>query len=117
MAIRRLVPVAREGEVPVGRTKSFRFGMSNGIVYNDAGTLKAYVNRCTHMGGPVRLMDGDSGPNVFRCQWHMAEFNPKTGEAIEGQAPRGTFLTPVALEQKDGEWFGVLELPDDPFAF
>lgn len=111
------IPVAAVGEIPVGRTKAFRYGHADGIAYNDQGTIKAYVNRCTHMGGPVALGRGESGQTVFRCRWHQAEFAPETGEAIEGEAPKGTMLTPISLVEEDGKMFAILTLPDDPFNF
>ncbi|MDP3793370.1 MAG: Rieske (2Fe-2S) protein, partial [Candidatus Uhrbacteria bacterium] len=100
--------IAKRGEIPEGRTKSFRFGIANGIAFNDRGTIKAYINRCTHMGGPVELMK--SGQR-FRCRWHQAEFDPVTGLAIEGEAPKGTSLTPIELLVEDDQIFGVLSLP------
>lgn len=116
MPITRKLPVARVGEVAIGRTKSFRFGVGQGIVYNDAGTLKAFVNKCTHMGGPVELKTIEGQP-TFRCRWHQADFNPSTGEAIHGQAPMGTMLASIELITEGEEIFAVLKLPDDPFAF
>ncbi len=114
MPLTRKVPIARIGEIPVGRTKAFRYGVANGIAFNDHGTIKAYVNRCTHMGGPVELIESR---DIFRCRWHQAEFNPHTGEAVEGQAPQGTFLQPIKVESEGENIVGVLELPDDPFSF
>ena len=116
MSIRRKLEIAKEGEIAEGRTKSFRFGTANGIAYNDHGTIKAYVNRCTHMGGPVEL-GKTKGEPVFRCRWHMAEFKPGTGEAIEGEAPQGTRLKPIELVIENGMVYGVLELESDPFSF
>jgi Ferredoxin subunits of nitrite reductase and ring-hydroxylating dioxygenases len=116
MPITRRLPVAKVGEIPVQRTKAFRFGFSEGIAYNDRGTIKAYVNKCTHMGGPVELKSG-GGKTVFRCRWHEAEFEPTTGKVICGQAPGGSMLTPIALVTEGEQIFAMLELPDDPFAF
>jgi nitrite reductase/ring-hydroxylating ferredoxin subunit len=109
----RKILIAKLGEIPVGRTKSFRYGIKNGIAYNDHGTIKAYVNVCTHMGGPVELVDGKQ---IFRCRWHQAEFDPKTGAAVEGQAPKNTFLQPIELVIEGDNIFGVLTFPEDPFA-
>lgn len=109
MPITRKLPVAKVGEIPPGRTKAFRFGHANGIAFNDGGTIKAYVNTCTHMGGPVELV---SGKNVLRCRWHQAEFNPHTGDAIEGEAPKGTRLKPIELVIEGDQISGVLELTD-----
>ncbi len=112
----RKILVAQQGEVPVGRTKSFRFGPHAAIVYNDAGTLKAYVNRCTHMGGPVELKD-KKGQQIFRCRWHEAEFSPETGAAIEGEAPQGTRLTQIELVQENGAFYCTFRSSDDEFDF
>ncbi len=110
------LPIAKVGEIGVGRTKSFRFGVSEGIAYNDRGTIKAYVNRCTHMGGPVALCQSE-GKDVLRCRWHQAEFSPETGTAIEGEAPQGTMLAPIEVIEENGSLFATLTLPDDPFNF
>lgn len=116
MPIQRKVPVAKVGEITSGRTKTFRFGTHQGIVYNDQGTLKAFVNKCTHMGGPV---EGKvvQGRFVFQCRWHEARFEPATGAVIEGQAPAGSRLTPIVLAEEGGYIVAVLDLPDDPFSF
>jgi nitrite reductase/ring-hydroxylating ferredoxin subunit len=112
----RKLPVARLGEIAIGRTKAFRFGIAEGIAYNDGGTLKAFVNKCTHMGGPVELKTVQ-GESVFRCRWHEAEFNPANGEAVQGQAPAGSMLTPIPLIIEGDQIVAMLELPPDPFDF
>ena len=114
MAIQRKILIAAVGEIPVGRTHLFRFGVANGIALNDGGTIKAYVNRCTHMGGPVELVNGKE---TFRCKWHFAEFDPHTGEAIQGEAPKGTRLAPIETMVENNNIYGLLVLPDDPFSF
>lgn len=114
MSVTRKIFIADEGQIPVGRTHVFRFGVSNGLAMNDGGVVKAYVNRCTHMGGPVELIPGKG---VLRCKWHQAEFNPATGEAIEGEAPKGTRLTAIQTVVEEGKIYGILELPEDPFSF
>lgn len=111
------LPVAAVGEIPVGRTKNFRYGTAQGIAYNDKGTIKAYVNRCTHMGGPVALCTSEEGVPVLRCGWHQADFVPETGAALEGAAPKGTMLAPIPLFEEDGKLFATLSLPEDPFNF
>lgn len=110
MPITRHIPVAKVGEIAAGRTKPFRFGHANGIAFNDRGTVKAFVNACTHMAGPVDLV---SGKDVFRCRWHQAEFDARTGDAIEGAAPKGTRLKPIELIVEGDQILGVLELNDD----
>ena len=81
---------------------------------NQGGVIKAFVNSCTHMGGPVQL---DEKKQVFRCKWHEAEFDASSGEAIEGAAPKGTRLASISIVEEAGMLYGVLELPDDPFSF
>ena len=112
----RKILVATQGEVPVGRTKSFRFGPHAAIVYNDHGALKAYVNRCTHMGGPVELKE-KNGQAIFRCRWHEAEFSPGTGIAIEGEAPQGTYLTAIELVEEAGAFYVFFRSSDDDLSF
>ncbi|MCC7522803.1 Rieske (2Fe-2S) protein [Candidatus Uhrbacteria bacterium] len=112
MPLKRRIPVAKTGEIPDGQTKSFQFGPFKGIAIRKNGKLIAFVNRCTHMGGPVEM---HASGNKLRCRWHGADFHPETGEAIEGQAPQGTALQRIELIEQDGTVFALLELPDDPF--
>lgn len=114
MGIRREVFVCSVSGWAPGETRSFQYGHLKGIAYNDGGTIKAYVNRCTHMGGPVQLT---SDGKFLRCRWHGADFHPCTGEAIEGQGPEGTLLKPIELIQKNGDMFALLDLNDDPFDY
>jgi nitrite reductase/ring-hydroxylating ferredoxin subunit len=114
MPMTRKVPVAKVGEIAPGRTKTFKLGHQLAIAYNDAGSVKAYLNSCTHMGGPVELApDG----TTFRCRWHQAEFSAASGEALEGQAPKNTRLKPIELTEEAGTVFALWMLPDDPFSF
>ncbi len=99
-----------EGDLAPGKAKHFSFGPRKGLVYNDDGRLKAYVNACTHMGGTTDL----EGP-VLRCRWHHAEFDPKTGARLAGQAPEGTALEPIELVIEGGKVFALWEIID-PFA-
>jgi nitrite reductase/ring-hydroxylating ferredoxin subunit len=109
----RRIPIAKVGEIVPGSTKAFSFGpATKGIAYNREGVLRAYVNRCTHMGGPVELCTSGS----FKCRWHGAEFDPCTGAAIDGEAPEGTFLKPIEILEENGQLYAVLELPEDQFA-
>lgn len=113
MPITRKLPICKTGDIPQGGTCAFSYGpATKGIAYNKEGVIRAYVNRCTHMGGPVEL----HGTGSFRCRWHGADFDPCTGAAIDGQAPAGTFLKPIEILEENGMLYAVLELPDDPFA-
>lgn len=103
------LPVAKMDEIAPGRTKVFRYGVLSGIAYNDAGTIKAYVNRCAHAGGP--LMMGSNG--ILQCQWHGATFDPHSGERASGQAPEGSALKPIELVEEGGSLYAILELKDE----
>lgn len=109
--MRKKLPVARVGEIAPGKTKVFRFGVQNGIAYNDNGVIRAYVNACTHMGGPTELCES----GTLRCRWHEAEFDPKTGIRVCGQAPEGTTLQPIALETDNDQIVAIFEW-NDPFS-
>ncbi len=108
MSIRRKVLVAREGEIRDGSSSTFAYGPRKGIAVNRDGTLRAYVNACTHMGGTTELCG-----NVLRCRMHQAEFDPATGERLAGQAPEGTRLAPIDVFVEDGNVYAMLELHDD----
>lgn len=108
MPITKKIPVAKTGEIAPGRTKDFRFGVQNGIAYNDKGILKAYVNACTHMGGATQL-----NGCILRCVRHHAEFDPVTGDRLAGQAPEGTRLKPIELAMEGDDIFALLVLQDD----
>lgn len=113
MSFERKILVAKKDEIPVGKTKTFRFGVHQGIAYNDGGTLKAFVNACTHMGGATQL----TSSGTLRCCRHAAEFDPSSGERLSGQAPEGTRLKPIELIIEGDSVFARLEIPSDPFSF
>lgn len=97
--------VAAIGEIPVGGSKVFPYGVTGGIAYNDAGTVKAYMNSCTHAGGKLSLQRG-----IFECSRHFAEFDPATGARMSGQAPEGSRLTPLEVVEEDGKLVVYMEL-------
>jgi nitrite reductase/ring-hydroxylating ferredoxin subunit len=109
MAIKRKLPVAKVGEIAESRSKTFRFGLQDGIAYNDGGTIKAYVNFCTHAGGPLELVSATR----FRCRWHEAEFDPKTGNRLCGEAPEGTRLKPIELVTEGDQIWAWWEVKDE----
>jgi 3-phenylpropionate/trans-cinnamate dioxygenase ferredoxin subunit len=59
------------------------------------GKPRAYVNTCMHHGGPL-ARTGDR----FICQWHGAQYDAKTGRALEGpvQPDARLILLPVRVE-------------------
>ncbi len=91
--------------------KSFSFATVKGIAVRRGDTVQAFVNRCTHMGGPLDWKNGS-----FECRWHGACFTGE-GVACGGQAPEGSRLTPIVVEREGDTVFAQVELPTDPFGF
>jgi nitrite reductase/ring-hydroxylating ferredoxin subunit len=91
-----------------GQTRTFRLecgGRSvSGFVVNHDGEVRAYVNRCPHVGTPL-----DTWPNEFYtddgqalvCSTHGALYEPTTGLCTAGPCA-GDRLTPLPLRH-DGD--------------
>lgn len=103
------LPVAKVGEIAEGTMKKFRYGVQNGIAYNDKGTIRAYLDFCPHAGGTFRLTNGAR----FQCQLHAAEFDAHTGARLSGQAPEGSVLKSIPLHEEDGMIYAFLEFRDE----
>lgn len=100
----------REGE---GKTVPLLPGTS-AYVFRYKGVVRAFINRCPHMGGPVEL-DASTGACV--CRWHEASFDACTGHRRDGQAAEGSGLAPLEVQQAGEDLVLVWNLPNDPFAF
>lgn len=82
-------------------------------VFRLKGSVRAFVSRCTHMGGPVEL---SPKKDTLCCRWHHATFDVDTGERVSGQAPEGSALDKIEGEESaEGIWLNW-SLPQDPFA-
>lgn len=62
-------------------------GGKDGIIVNAAGAYHAYINYCTHMGGPLLPEDcAEAGAKgevcLLKCQWHGSHFNAATGNVL-----------------------------------
>ena len=110
----RLIPLGALSSWKKGETKTLSlYPGAKGIAIRKGDQIFAYRNTCTHMGGPLQ----SCGDDRFRCEWHFAEFNALTGEALVGQAPPGSFLAKVETVLKDdGIVYAKVDLPIDPFA-
>lgn len=84
-------------------------------VFNVAGTIYVYEDRCPHQGGPVcHGVVGDTlrttgdmrppawvdGGEVLACPWHGMEFSLRSGKSLMMQGMR---LSPVAFRDLDGQ--------------
>jgi Rieske Fe-S protein len=92
------VLVCPEDELPVGESKTVRFGRYPALVLNTKEGLKAYSAVCTHFACIVKW-NPDLGQIVCPC--HEGYFDPVDGHVISGPPP-----TPLALlktEVVDGQ--------------
>jgi nitrite reductase/ring-hydroxylating ferredoxin subunit len=107
------INICKTTDLKPGQTKSFRFGLWQGILVCDEDGFHAFKNFCSHMGGPVRKC----GDCTFKCDWHGATFDMKTGKAHPGsQAPEGTGLPPIHITIDGDQVFCDYEPPKDPFS-
>ena len=84
----------------------FPLGMGReGFALLDAtGTVRVYLNVCSHRAQPVDVGDGRLwlASGEIECQAHGARFDPSTGACTGGPCD-GNPLTPLAVEQRDRE--------------
>lgn len=88
-------PIARVADVPPGTTREFTHQGRKAILVNIDGQFRAYVNSCTHAGGPNDLKEGS-----LVCKWHGSRFDPLTGAVQRGPATRP--IEPIPLVVRDG---------------
>lgn len=83
--------------------KSFDcFGGKTCFILKDGEAYRGFVNVCPHMGGPTEPQEREDGKKVLKCQWHGAEFDFVTGQALTPPAPKGSGLRKLSLIVKDG---------------
>lgn len=74
------------------------------ILVNQGGTIRAWRNRCPHVGVGLDWGDGrcKTGDNELTCMMHGAVFQADTGLCIAGPCA-GDVLTPVPVQLVDGK--------------
>lgn len=73
-----------------------------GFVFARNGAVKAYLNRCPHLGIELNWMPGrfmDSDKCFIQCATHGALFVPDDGQCIAGPC-QGDSLSPLATRVK-----------------
>lgn len=106
------ITICKTSDIKLGETKTFKYGLWQGILIRDADGFHAFKSFCTHMGGPVKA----GGDGNLHCQWHYSKFDPKTGAALPGsQAPEGTFLPKIEVTLDGDAIVCSYEPPKDPF--
>ena len=92
------VLVGPEDELPVGTSKTIRFGRYPALIINTSEGLRAYSAVCTHFACIVKW---NSDENRIYCPCHDGFFEPLNGEVISGPPP--TPLDPLKVEVVDGQ--------------
>lgn len=71
------------------------------------GRVRAYLNRCAHLGVELDWMPGhffDLGGRSLVCALHGAHYDPHSGACTAGPC-HGRTLTPVPVVESQGEVF------------
>jgi nitrite reductase/ring-hydroxylating ferredoxin subunit len=95
-------------DLPPGRTLKFRLRCGargvEGFVVNHAGEVRAWVNRCPHVGTPLDLWPNEfytEDGSALICSTHGALYEPVSGACTAGPCA-GDALTPLPL-RRDGD--------------
>ena len=79
-------------------------GPVNGFAVRSCGIVRAYVNRCPHLGTELDWQAGeffDVAGLYLVCSTHGAMFEPGTGYCVAGPC-RGASLERVEIRESDG---------------
>jgi nitrite reductase/ring-hydroxylating ferredoxin subunit len=89
---------------------------TNGFAIRFRGEVRAYVNRCPHMGTELDWQPGeffggmpDCGLYLV-CSTHGALFEPLTGKCVAGPC-RGASLEPLQVREREGRITVDREVP------
>ena len=86
---------------------------TNGFAIRFRGEVRAYVNRCPHMGTELDWQPGEfyeeSGLYLV-CSTHGALFEPLTGKCVAGPC-RGASLEPLQVREREGRITVDREVP------
>lgn len=83
-----------------GSTTLVKYGFQEAWIVRRGNTFRAFLNLCTHAGGPLRLCGAK-----LCCKWHEATFDPETGKALTAPAPLNSMLPEIQIEVRDGKIF------------
>jgi len=90
--------LANDADVKEGSTLEVDFAGRPAIIMRVNGHVHAYINCCTHVGGPMKL----AGDKIL-CQWHGSAFDAATGQALSEPAPLDSKLIGLPIVIKDGK--------------
>ena len=105
------VPLIEQARIEEGHAREVDFFGRPALVARTDGALRAYLNVCAHLGGPLELSaDGAH----FECQWHGACFDARTGRATGGPARPDARLIRLPIRVEDGQVTYVYGEADQP---
>jgi nitrite reductase/ring-hydroxylating ferredoxin subunit len=84
---------------------------TNGFAVRFRGGVRAFANRCPHMGTELDWQQGEffeeSGLYLV-CSTHGAIFEPDSGKCVAGPC-RGASLEPLQVREREGQVFLEVE--------
>jgi Rieske Fe-S protein len=92
------VLVSPVNDLPVGESKTIRFGRYPAIVISTPEGLRAYSGVCTHFACIVKW---DPEINQIVCPCHDGFFDPRDGHVISGPPPTPLESIPVKIVDGD----------------
>lgn len=99
------VPLTAIDEVPATGSKLVDFfGRTLHLVRDERGRPAIFMNVCPHFGGTLACVDGE-----FRCEWHGATFDARTGDRTGGLAPSESRLIRMPCVERDGMLYYAFE--------
>jgi toluene monooxygenase system ferredoxin subunit len=81
-----------------GELAGVQLGDRNIVLVNIGGEIRAYEDRCPHLG--FQLSEGDLDGRILTCANHQWEFDALTGT---GTNPGNCQLTGFGIRVRDGE--------------
>jgi nitrite reductase/ring-hydroxylating ferredoxin subunit len=105
------VPLIDNARIHDGQAAEVDFFGRPVLVLRTGGRVRAFMNICTHLGGPLQL-----APDGLRlqCQWHQACFDARTGRATGAPARPDSRLIRLPVKVEDGQVTYVYGEPDQP---
>ncbi len=96
------IQLADEKELSEDKVTEVDFARRPAILFKWKGQVHAYINACTHLGGPCELKGGK-----LECKWHDSHFDPETGNTTKGPAPLDSRLIKLPVQVEDGKVYYV----------
>jgi nitrite reductase/ring-hydroxylating ferredoxin subunit len=91
-------PLIAVESIPQEGTVTVDFFGREVLVYRYEGELKAAMNVCMHLGGPLQR-EGD----CLTCAWHGAQFSIADGTRVRGPARAESRLMFLPTRIEDGQ--------------